>query len=286
MPSNVPMHTLVSIRARTTDELGELKAQFLASLNHEMRTPLTGILGMLDLLLETNLDTEQREFALSSHLCARDLLELMNSTLEFSALAANQVVLEEADFQPWEMLDTLTGEFSPQAAAKGLIFIGNFDPDLPEVVIGDELRIKQLLSYLIANAIKFTNQGEVELSVSVQPSGEAGWIVAFSVRDTGIGVPPDQIEAIFESFRQSETGLSRRYAGMGLGLALSQKLAKLMHSEVKVVSELGTGSIFSVNLALRAPRDIQRRPPQSTPDRFKTRRVDEVELAHPQAIAV
>jgi two-component system sensor histidine kinase/response regulator len=286
MPSNVPMHTLVSIRARTTDELGELKAQFLASLNHEMRTPLTGILGMLDLLLETNLDAEQREFALNSHLCARELLELMNSTLEFSALAANQVVLEEADFQLWETLDTLTGEFSPQAAAKGLIFIGNFDPDLPEVVIGDELRIKQLLSYLIANAIKFTNQGEVELSVSVQPSGEAGWIVAFSVRDTGIGVPPDQIESIFESFRQSETGLSRRYAGMGLGLALSQKLAKLMHSEVKVVSELGTGSTFSVNLPLRAPRDIQRRPAQSTPDRFKTLRVDEIEIAHLRAIAV
>ena len=214
---------------------------------------------MLDLLLETDLDSEQREFALNSHLCARDLLELMNSTLEFSALAANQVVLEPADFQLWEMLDTLVEQFAPLARAKGLIFIGNFDPDLPEVVIGDEVRIKQLLSYLIGNAIKFTNQGEVELCAVTDGRDEKGLMVRFSVRDTGIGVPTHQLESIFESFRQSETGLSRRYAGMGLGLALTQKLARLMRSEVKVVSEVGTGSTFSVRLPLWLPRETHRR---------------------------
>jgi signal transduction histidine kinase len=249
-----------------------MKAQFLASLNHEVRTPLTGILGMMELLLETKLDGEQREYAESSQLCARDLLQLMNSTLEFSALAANQVVLEEVDFQLWGMLDTLIEEFSPQARAKGLILIGNFDPALPEVVVSDEVRIRQLLSYLMGNAIKFTHKGEVELLACLSSCQEKasrqekascqenGVVVGFSVRDTGIGVPPDKLESIFETFRQGETGLSRRYAGMGLGLALSQKLAKLMHSEVEVVSEVGFGSTFSVRLPLRMPREVQRRP--------------------------
>lgn len=268
----------MSSRAGFTDELGELKAQFLASLNHEIRTPLTGILGMLDLLLETELDGEQREFAENSHLCARSLLEVMNSTLEFSALAANQVVLEPADFQLKEMLEALVDEFSPAARAKGLKFICSFDRDLPEIVIADEVRLKQLLSYLVNNAVKFTNHGEVEVSASLAAIEDNGIIVDFAVRDTGIGVPPNKLQSIFESFHQSETGLSRRYSGMGLGLALAQKLAKLMDSDVKVTSIVGKGSTFWVSIFLRVPREVHKRLPAPS---LRT-----VDLQRPQQIAV
>jgi CheY-like chemotaxis protein len=247
----------VSTDARTTDELGELKAQFLASLNHEIRTPLTGILGMLDLLLETNLDSEQREFALNSHLCARELLQVMNSTLEFSALAANQVTLEETEFQLREMLDTLIQEFLPQARTKGLRLARTFDAHLPEVVIGDEVRLKQLLSYLINNAVKFTNHGEILIAATVAELDQNRCSLTIAVKDTGIGIGPEHLESIFESFQQSETGLSRRYSGMGLGLALAQKLARLMRSEVRVASQVGQGSIFSIFLPLHLPVELQ-----------------------------
>src|ERR1700724_919380 len=148
------------------DELSELKGQFLASLNHEIRTPLSGILGMADLLLETRLSEEQKEYVGASRLCAENLLEIFNATLEFSALCANHIELDESEFSVAETIESVVSQFDAKASEKGLQLRSSVDRTLPSALIGDGLRIRQLLCHLIGNAIKFTDKGEVEVSVS------------------------------------------------------------------------------------------------------------------------
>ena len=235
-----------------TDELSVMKGQFLASLNHEFRTPLSGILGMADLLLETHLTEEQKEYVGASRLCAENLLEIFNATLEFSSLCANHIELDETEFPLRETIEGVVTEFGLKASQKGLRLRHNLDRSLPFAVVGDAVRIRQLLCHLIGNAIKFTENGDVEVSASARETGETGGaLVAIQVRDTGIGIAREQLDTIFESFRQLETGLARNYPGLGLGLALAQKLAVLLRSELTVASELGHGSTFAVALPLR-----------------------------------
>jgi CheY-like chemotaxis protein/anti-sigma regulatory factor (Ser/Thr protein kinase) len=238
------------------DELSELKGQFLASLNHEIRTPLSGILGMSDLLLETPLTEEQREYVGATRLCAENLLEILNATLEFSALSANHLHLEEEEYPLRETLEGVVTQFSFKAESKGLRLRHNFDENLPEAVVGDALRLRQLVWHLVANAVKFTSEGEVEVSASARQTDRARAEVTVRVRDTGIGIPATHLNAIFESFRQLETGLSRNYPGLGLGLAVAQKLASLLRGSISVESEPGHGSVFSVTLPLRLPPEV------------------------------
>jgi len=237
-----------------TDELSELKDHFLASLNHEIRTPLSGILGMADLLLETSLTDEQKDYVGATRLCAENLLEILNSTLEFSALSANHIQLEETEFAIREMLEGVASEFQFRAESKALTLRCSFDSALPDAVLGDALRLRRLLWHLLANAVKFTRQGEIVVEASVNRSNQSGRgriHVSIAVHDTGIGIAADQLNTIFESFRQLETGLARNYAGLGLGLAVSQKLAVLLHGGITVKSEVGKGSSFTVTVPLR-----------------------------------
>ena len=233
-----------------SDELNELKGQFLASLNHEIRTPLSGILGMADLLLETELTEEQKEYVGSARLCAENLLEMLSVTLEFSALSANQVTLEETEFRVRDMLKSLAAELLPKAEAKGLRLQTACEESVPEVVLGDELRLHHLLGHLANNAIKFTTHGEVELRASATTKNRE-CALRLQVRDTGIGIAPEKLASIFESFRQLESGLARSYPGLGLGLAIAEKLTSLMHGELLVESEPGAGSIFTVKIPVR-----------------------------------
>ena len=242
------------------DELSEVKGQFLASLNHEIRTPLSGILGMTDLLLETQLTEEQKEYVGATRVCADNLLEILNAALDFSALSANHIEPEEAEFPLRETLEGLITEFSFRAASKGLHLRRNFEGDLPDVVIGDALRLRQMLWHLIANAVKFTDRGEVEVGASAGPMSGNTVPIQIHVRDTGIGIPADHLHSVFESFHQLETGLARNYAGLGLGLAVAQKLAQLLRGEINVQSEVGKGSTFAVRLSLSLPAEaIHRR---------------------------
>ncbi len=241
-------------------ELDRLKGTFLASLNHEIRTPLSGILGMADLLLETNLDDEQREYVNATRLCAESLFEILNATLEYSALEAGRFSLDESEFSLREMIESTLAQQAFKAEAKGLKIRAAYDPKLPETMIGDAPRLRQLLSHFLANAIKFTHTGGVELRVLRDP--RAAEILRVEVEDTGIGIPAAEVDRIFESFRQVESGLSRTYPGLGLGLALAKKLASLMKGEIIVESTPGKGSTFTLRIPLRVA-EAEMEPVQS-----------------------
>lgn len=262
-----------------TDTLRDVQAEFLASLNHELRTPLSGILGMTDLLLETSLTEDQREYAGATRVCAESLLEILNVTLEYSALTANQVRLEEVEFSARDTLQGVVNEFGLKAQVKGLRMTGAWDASLPEVAVGDPLRLRQILWHLVGNAVKFTREGQVEVRASAAVSDARQTMLTIEVRDTGIGILPEQLNRIFESFRQIETGLSRSHGGLGLGLAVTQKLVELLDGTILVVSELGRGSVFTVHVPLRVPSSAEARPVETRKSRGRVLVIDDNSVA-------
>ncbi len=238
--------------ASAHQEIEHLKGTFLASLNHEIRTPLSGIMGMADLLLETSLDEEQREYVTAARMCAESLFEILNATLEYTALEAGQITLDDSEFSLREMLNAALAQHQAKAQVKKLPLLLLLDPRLPETMLGDAPRLRELLGHLIANAIKFTHAGSVEIRVRLEEMDlQRSWLV-MQVSDTGIGISPSQIDVIFQSFQQGERGLSRSYPGLGLGLALARKLATVMSGDIGVESQQGVGSCFTARLPLRA----------------------------------
>ena len=234
------------------NELDELKGTFLSSLNHEIRTPLSGILGMTDLLLETRLDDEQLEYVQAARLCAENLFEILNATLEYSALEAGHFCLDSSEFSLREVLEAALAQHALKAQMKNVALHLRLSDSLPETAIGDGPRVRQLMSQLIGNGVKFTPEGKVEVSVSLETDSEVEWLV-IKTTDTGIGIRPEKLEAIFQSFQQGERGLSRGYPGLGLGLALTRRLAQVMGGSIRVQSEEGEGSTFTVRLPLQRP---------------------------------
>lgn len=238
----------ISITDTERAEIDRLKGTFLANLNHEVRTPLSGIMGMTDLLLETPLDEEQRDYVSTVRLCAENLFHLLNATLEYSALTAGHLKLDETEFVLSDMVDSALSMEREKAEAKGLKLTATVDATLPQTIIGDAARIQDLLGHLLDNAIKFTHRGSVDLKLIRE-----GQILKIEVHDTGIGIAPDRQARIFESFHQVDSGLSRNYPGLGLGLALVQKLLALMGGEIAAASEPDKGSTFTVRLPIRLP---------------------------------
>lgn len=239
-------------------QLDQVKGVFLASLNHEIRTPLSGIMGMLDLLLETGLDEDQRDYLNAARLCAESLSELLNSSLEYAALEAGQISLEETEFSVKEMLESALAQQRSKAEVKQLRLRLTLDAGLPETLIGDASRLRELLGHLVNNAIKFTHTGSVDVRVSLrsmpmQTTGQKTDMLVAEVRDTGIGIPSEKLGTIFDSFQPGENGLARAYPGLGLGLALAHKLAKVMGGQILVESQPGVGSTFTLEIALRRP---------------------------------
>jgi CheY-like chemotaxis protein len=231
-------------------ELDQVKGAFLASLNHEIRTPLSGIMGMLDLLLETSMDEDQRDYLNAARLCGESLAELLNSSLEYAALEAGQISLEETEFSVKEMVEAALAQQRPKADLKQLQLRLALDAELPETLMGDASRLRELLGHLVNNAIKFTHTGSIDVRISMRTTPD---VLMAEVRDTGIGIPADQLGGIFESFRPGESGLARAYPGLGLGLALVQKLAKIMGGRILVESQPGVGSKFTLEVRVRRP---------------------------------
>jgi|GEM_PF-3381631 signal transduction histidine kinase/DNA-binding response OmpR family regulator len=256
------LHEAAILRSESlaAEEMARAKGAFLARMSHEIRTPMNGVLGMLELLTDSELNSEQLEAATIATDSARSLLQILNDILDFSKIEAGQLELETIPFDPAKLVSETANVMSIPSAARGNEIGVEIGSEVPDRVMGDPGRIRQIVTNLLSNAIKFTQDGDVVVSVDAADHQSEGVNLTISVEDTGVGIPTDRQDAIFEEFAQADTSVTRRYGGTGLGLSICKSLVERMGGSLGIQSDEGVGSKFWFTLRLQVPTDA---PPRS-----------------------
>jgi signal transduction histidine kinase/CheY-like chemotaxis protein len=234
----------------------QVKSEFLSVLSHEIRTPLTAVIGYTGLLADAGLSAEQRDYANTIRRSSDHLLTLINDILDYSKLEAGRLELDDSPFDVLHLVDDTMGLVADAARKQGIVLSSMCENSVPNAAVGDSGRIAQILLNLVSNAVKFTQTGEVFVRVTARPIGGERYELSLAVRDTGIGIEPEHLASLFDSFKQAEASISRRYGGTGLGLAIARQLCELMGGTLSVESTVGEGSTFTATIAVK----------QTTPD--------------------
>jgi signal transduction histidine kinase/CheY-like chemotaxis protein len=254
---------------RSAQAANQAKSEFLANISHELRTPMNGVIGMLDIVLDHDLQPELVEQLRTAQQCAYSLLALLNDILDLSKIEAGKMSLEKIPFDPRGLLEDCIKAHQPKAIENRVELSGRTAADVPNQVVGDPLRIRQILSNLVSNAVKFTEDGRVSVFMEAEPSDKNEFTLQFTVEDTGTGIPADKLLYIFDKFTQADGSVSRKYGGTGLGLAITRRLVEMHQGQIHVSSELGHGTTFIVTIRCGMvasefrPVDVPERVPEA-----------------------